>query len=114
MSATPWSREGARSSWSRRIPSSTTRWTRRSNTGSAIRPTGLRASLERAGFHVERLLDFNRTSVPAWFVNGGLLKRRTFSRIQLKGLELMMPAVRRLDRLIPWHGLSVVGIGVKQ
>lgn len=75
---------------------------------------GLRTSLERAGFHVERLLDFNRTSVPAWFVNGGLLKRRTFSRIQLKGLELMMPAVRRLDRMIPWHGLSVVGIGVKQ
>jgi glycosyltransferase involved in cell wall biosynthesis len=75
---------------------------------------GLRRSLEGAGFHVERLLDFNRTSVPAWFVNGGLLKRRTFSRIQLKGLELMMPAVRRLDRVIPWHGLSVVGIGVKQ
>ena len=75
---------------------------------------GLRTSLERAGFRVERLLDFNRTSVPAWFVNGGLLKRRTFSRIQLKGLELMMPAVRRLDRMIPWHGLSVVGIGVKQ
>jgi glycosyltransferase involved in cell wall biosynthesis len=75
---------------------------------------GLRASLERAGFRVEKVLDFNRTSVPAWFVNGGLLKRRTFSRIQLKGLELMMPAVRRLDRVIPWHGLSVVGIGVKQ
>ncbi len=75
---------------------------------------GLRASLERAGFHVERLLDFNRTSVPAWFINGGLFKRRTFSRIQLKGLELMMPAVRRLDGVIPWRGLSIVGIGVKQ
>jgi SAM-dependent methyltransferase len=75
---------------------------------------GLRTSLERAGFHVERMLDFNRTSVPAWFVNGRLLKRRTFSRIQLKGLELMMPLVRRLDRAIPWHGLSLVAIGVKQ
>jgi glycosyltransferase involved in cell wall biosynthesis len=75
---------------------------------------GLRTSLERAGFHVEQLLDFNRTSVPAWFINGGLLKRRTFSRIQLKGLELMMPLVRRLDTICPWRGLSVVGIGVKQ
>jgi len=75
---------------------------------------GLRRSLETAGFRVERVLDFNRTSVPAWFVNGGLFKRRTFSRFQLKGLELMMPLVRRLDAICPWHGLSVVAIGVKE
>jgi glycosyltransferase involved in cell wall biosynthesis len=75
---------------------------------------GLRASLERAGFEVERVFDFNRTSVPAWFVNGGLFKRRTFSRFQLKGLELMMPIVRRVDTLCPWGGLSVIGIGVKR
>lgn len=74
---------------------------------------GLRRSLETAGFRVERMLDFNRTSVPAWFVNGSLFKRRTFSRVQLKGLELMMPIVRRLDAVCPWRGLSVVGIGVK-
>jgi len=59
------------------------------------------------------VLNFNRTSVPAWFVNGRLFKKRTFSRTQLKGLELMMPIVRRLDTICPWHGLSVVGIGVK-
>lgn len=75
---------------------------------------GLRRSLETAGFRVERMLDFNRTSVPAWFVNGSLFKRRTFSRVQLKGLELMMPIVRRLDAVCPWRGLSVVGIGVKE
>jgi glycosyltransferase involved in cell wall biosynthesis len=74
---------------------------------------GLRRSLETAGFRVEHMLDFNRTSVPAWFVNGGLFKRRTFSRVQLKGLEVMMPIVRRLDAVCPWHGLSVVAIGVK-
>jgi glycosyltransferase involved in cell wall biosynthesis len=75
---------------------------------------GLRSSLERAGFAVEQLLDFNRTSVPAWFVNGGIFKRRTFSRIQLKGLEVIMPFIRRLDRLWPWSGLSVIGVGVKE
>jgi len=73
---------------------------------------GLQSSLEAAGFRVERLFDFNRTSVPAWFVSG-MLRRTKFSRVQLKMLELIMPAVRRLDRLWPWGGLSVIGVGVK-
>lgn len=76
-------------------------------------PNGLRTSLEEAGFSVERMFDFNRVSVPGWFVNGRLLRRTKFSRGQLKGLELMMPAVRRVDRLWPWGGLSVIGVGVK-
>lgn len=74
---------------------------------------GLRTSLTDAGFRVDTLVDFNRTSVPAWFISGRLLRRRKFSRVQLKALELMMPLVRRLDRLWPWSGLSLIGVGVK-
>jgi hypothetical protein len=73
----------------------------------------LKASLERAGFRVESLFDFNRTSVPAWYLSGNVLKRTSFSRLQLKVLELAMPVVRRIDRLLPWTGLSVIGVGVK-
>lgn len=75
--------------------------------------TLLRSSLQEAGFRVDELFDFNRTSVPGWFFNGRLLRRKKFSRVQLKILELMMPLVRRLDRLWPWSGLSLVGVGVK-
>ena len=75
--------------------------------------SGLRRSLEQAGFRVNQIFDFNRLSVPAWFLSGHILKRKRFSRIQLKILEVLMPAVRRFDRLLPWQGLSVVGIGVK-
>jgi glycosyltransferase involved in cell wall biosynthesis len=71
----------------------------------------LKAALERAGFEVEALVDFNKTGVPGWFVNGKLFRRTTFSRVQLKVLNTLMPAVRRLDRFLPWHGLSVVGVG---
>jgi glycosyltransferase involved in cell wall biosynthesis len=77
------------------------------------RASGLRQSLEEAGFRVEKLFDFNRASVPSWYVNGRILKRTSFSRVQLKVLELLMPLLRRVDRFWPWNGLSVIGIGVK-
>lgn len=73
----------------------------------------LRSSLEQAGFKVERTFDFNRTSVPGWFLSGNVMKRKGFSRMQLKALELMMPVIRLGDGALPWHGLSVIGIGVK-
>jgi glycosyltransferase involved in cell wall biosynthesis len=74
---------------------------------------GLRASLERAGFQVEKIFDFNRTAVPGWWFNGKVLRRKHFTPVQLKVLELLMPFIRRLDRVVPWKGLSVVGIAVK-
>jgi SAM-dependent methyltransferase len=74
---------------------------------------GLRQSLERGGFEVERIFDFNRTSVPAWFTSGSVFRRKRFSRVQLKVLELAMPVVRRLDFLWPWHGLSLIAVGRK-
>jgi glycosyltransferase involved in cell wall biosynthesis len=74
---------------------------------------GLRASLERAGLRIERLFDFNRTSVPAWFMSGNVLKRTRFSRVQLKVLETLMPLIRRVDHMLPWNGLSVVAVAVK-
>jgi SAM-dependent methyltransferase len=76
-------------------------------------PQKLQAALERSGFRVERIFDFNRASVPAWYLNGRILRRRSFSRVQLKTLELAMPVVRQLDRVWPWKGLSIIGVGIK-
>jgi glycosyltransferase involved in cell wall biosynthesis len=78
------------------------------------RPEMLRAALTGAGFEVERVFDFNRVSVPGWWLNGRLLRRRTFSRVQLKILDTAMPLLRRLDRVWPWPGLSLIGIGIKR
>ncbi|MCW1966973.1 MAG: glycosyltransferase [Anaerolineae bacterium] len=74
---------------------------------------GLRASLEKAGFQVERIFDFNRVSVLGWWLNGKILKKSSFSRVQIKILEMLMPFIRRLDRFLPYRGISVIGIGVK-
>jgi SAM-dependent methyltransferase len=73
----------------------------------------LEEQLTAAGFRVEKIFDFNRISVTGWWLNGKLLRRRTFSRIQLKLLDIAMPILSRLDRLLPWGGLSIIGIAVK-
>ncbi|MBX7218315.1 MAG: glycosyltransferase [Blastocatellia bacterium] len=75
--------------------------------------TQLRESLTKAGFQVEKVFDFNRFSVPGWWLNGKVLRKRTFSKIQLKILETLMPIFRRTDWLWPWGGLSVIGVAIK-
>ena len=74
---------------------------------------GLERALTEAGFHVEKLFDFNRFSVPGWWWNGKVLRRKTFSRVQLKVVNTLVPLLRRVDRFLPWSGLSLIGIGVK-
>ena len=74
---------------------------------------GLEAALRKAGFRPDKIFDFNRTSVPSWILNGRILERTHFSRVQIKMLELIMPMIRRIDPFLPWSGLSIIGIGVK-
>jgi len=75
---------------------------------------GFEQSLAKAGFRVEQIFDFNRVSVPGWWLNGKLLRRRKFSRLQLKVLETIMPVLRRVDHIWPWQGVSLIGIAVKE
>jgi glycosyltransferase involved in cell wall biosynthesis len=75
--------------------------------------TELRTMLEQAGFHVEHMQDFNRLSVPGWLLNGKLLRRKRFSRVQLKSLDTLLPLMKPLEKLWPWKGLSLIAVGVK-
>ena len=74
----------------------------------------LRKSLQNAGFEIERIFDFNRFAVPGWWLNGKLLRRTTFSRIQLKMLNSAIPVLRRIDQLWPWRGLSLIAVARPQ
>jgi glycosyltransferase involved in cell wall biosynthesis/phospholipid N-methyltransferase len=73
----------------------------------------LSEALGRAGFEVEPIRTFNRVGVPGWVLNGKILHRKAFSRIQLKVLNTVMPLVRRLDFVFPWSGLSLLAVGRK-
>jgi glycosyltransferase involved in cell wall biosynthesis len=70
--------------------------------------------MQEAGFRIEKIIDFNRVSVPGWWLNGKLLRRNKFSRLQLKVLDMATPILKRLDRYLPWRGLSVLAIGIKE
>ena len=35
--------------------------------------------------------DFNHFAIPGWFLNGKILKRRNFSRVQLKVFNMLVP-----------------------
>jgi glycosyltransferase involved in cell wall biosynthesis len=71
----------------------------------------LQRRMEEAGFEVERILQFNRVTRPGWRVNGQILRRRSFGRVQLRIFDALVPLWRRIDSLLPWPALSVIAIG---
>src|SRR5579875_2086621 len=74
----------------------------------------LRRKLEQAGFRVERILQFNRITRPAWFVNGRIFRKRTFSRFQVHMFDRFVWLWKRLDNVLPWNPTSLVAVAVKQ
>ncbi len=73
----------------------------------------LRSKLEQTGFRVERILDFNRISRPAWYVTGRILRRTKLSRLQLRIFDRLVWLWRRIDGLLPWPPTSIIAIAVK-
>ena len=71
---------------------------------------GLRRLAADAGLEVERILDFNRTGTAAWFLNGKLLRRRSFGLLQIKLLNLLTPLFRLVDSLVPLPALSLIAV----
>jgi len=70
----------------------------------------LERELAATGFELAEWRFFNRAAVPGWWWNGRLLRRRSFSRVQLKLFDLAVPILRRIDRFIPWPGLGLIAI----
>jgi SAM-dependent methyltransferase len=65
---------------------------------------------EQAGFHVEKVLKFNRIGAPGWWVNGRVLKKTTFGFWQIKLLNTILPVIRPIDRFLPFPHLSWIVI----
>ena len=84
--------------------------------GHVRRYTGasLRAALEKNGFELQQLFDFNRVTTPGWWWNGKVLRRRHFSRVQLKLLNLNVWWIKRLDPYLPWRGTSLIAVARKR
>ena len=70
----------------------------------------LRKLVADAGLEVERIVRFNRVGWPAWWLNGKLMRRRTFGLLQIKILNLLTPIFRLIDRVLPFPPLSLIAI----
>ena len=68
----------------------------------------LKCILDRAGFDVTGVRQFNKFGTPAWLLHGRVLGRKHISRIILKLFDKTVWMWRRLDALLPWHGLSLI------
>ena len=78
------------------------------------RKEGLAAELREAGWRVETMRDFNRVSVPGWWLNGKVLRRRDLGRLQLKGFNMLLPLLRGIDPVVPAPGLGILATAVRE
>ena len=69
--------------------------------------------LKAAGFEIEKTFEFNRMGVVGWALNGKLLRRTVMAKYQLKVFDSLVWLWKKIDRLLPWHGLSVIAIAKK-
>jgi hypothetical protein len=72
--------------------------------------TQLRSMLEQAGYNVARVHQLNKFGTPAWLLHGRLLRRKHISKITLKLFDKTVWIWRRLDPVLPWHGLSLIAV----
>jgi SAM-dependent methyltransferase len=73
----------------------------------------LRGLLETQGFTIERIFDFNRAGAPPWWVYSKVFGSGKISKAVLKIFDKMVWIWRRLDRLMPWPGLSLIAVARK-
>lgn len=73
-------------------------------------PDQLVAVAQKAGFQVEEVLKFNRPGVPAWWLNGRILRRKTFGLGQIRMLNVLTPIFRLIDSWLPLPPLSIIAI----
>jgi glycosyltransferase involved in cell wall biosynthesis len=73
-------------------------------------PEQLVLAAVEAGFRVEQILKFNRAGVPAWWLNGRILRRKTFGLGQIRLLNLLTPMFRLVDSWLPLPPLSIIAI----
>ncbi len=74
---------------------------------------GLVREIEAAGLVLHQMDQFNRFALPGWWFNGKVLKKKSFSRIQLKLVNFLVPLLRRIDRWLPWRALGLIAVARK-
>lgn len=70
----------------------------------------LRERVERAGFTCEEMIEFNRISLPGWYLHGKLLGQARVSGWGLRVFDRLVWLWRRVDRYLPWGPTSLIAV----
>lgn len=70
--------------------------------------------LEEHGFSTAETYQLNKIGTPGWWLYGRILGRRHISKLMLKVFDKTVWLWRRVDRLLPWQGLSLVVLATKK
>jgi len=73
-----------------------------------FRASHARQLLESHGFIVDRVRHFNRAGTPPWWLYGKIAGSRKISKLVLKIFDKTVWIWSRVDRLLPWPGLSLI------
>jgi glycosyltransferase involved in cell wall biosynthesis len=74
--------------------------------------TELHTKMQRAGFEIVMMEEFNRLGVPGWYLNK-LLGRRDLNPRQMRMFELLLPVAKVMEAMKLGRGLSLIGVGRK-
>ena len=73
----------------------------------------LRALLEKQGFHIRETSQLNKIGTPAWWLYGKVLGEERINKLTLKIFDKTVWIWKRVDGLIPWPGLSLITVAVR-
>ena len=70
----------------------------------------LRRVAALAGLEVKEILRFNRVSSLPWWLNGRVLRKKSFGLLQIKIVDWITPISRVVDRFLPFPPLSLIAV----
>ena len=74
----------------------------------------LRELLDKQGFRIRNTAQLNRIGTPAWWLYGKILGRKYINKLTLKIFDKTVWIWKRVDGLIPWRGLSLIAVAVRE
>jgi glycosyltransferase involved in cell wall biosynthesis len=75
---------------------------------------GARRLLEGQGFDVEHIYSFNKAGAPPWKIYGKALGAKDINKVVLKVFDKTVWLWRRIDRFMPWPGLTLIVVARKR
>jgi SAM-dependent methyltransferase len=72
-----------------------------------------RELLQSQGLTVERAWQFNKAGAPSWWIYSRVFGRRRINKLFLKIFDKTVWIWRRIDRFLPWSGLSLIVVARK-